>query len=306
MRIFNPNERLHTNLATISYYFMNEYNYYSTHNVRKFEFRGTTYASMYRRLNVQLVVTNKCPFDCSFCIEKINPTNEKAENFLPEEQLISLKTLLLAIKQAGMEPTVSITGGEPTLYLNHIICVARMLDEIEVKYNLNTAGNCQKMLIPQTFERINLSVHEAEALKNSAVFGSTRGAYWQEIPYRNATIQKVITNANFNELVQFLDSFEQKRYSIRFIARTKEESSFDWKPLFDAIANDDRFIFIQQKIGDYYFFEEYQYKKTKTVRFSFADMTQLEYYKTQVEKGENFVRAVVVMADGSVKFDWIS
>lgn len=305
MRIFNVNERLHINLATISYYFMNEFNYYSQHNVRKFKFEGAEYASLYRRLNVQLVVTNKCPFNCPFCIEKINPTNDKEEKFSPEAQIANLKVLLLSMKKAGMEPTVSITGGEPTVYFNHIVEVAKMLDEIDVKYNLNTSGNLKTKLISETFDRINLSVHEADPKRNSDIFGVCRNEYWKEEVYQNATIQRVITSSNFNDLIEFLDSFDQKRFSIRFVARTANETSFDWKPLFDQIAKDDRFQFIQQKIGDYYFFEEYKYKEEKTIRFSFADMLQLAYYKNQIEKEENFVRAVVVMADGSVKFDWI-
>lgn len=305
MRIFNVNERLHTNLDTINYYFMNEFNYYSQHNVRKFEFNGVEYASLYRRLNIQLVVTNKCPFKCAFCIEKINPTNESKENFLPESQITNLKSLLLSMKKVGMEPTVSITGGEPTIYFNHIIEVAKMLDEIGIKYNLNTSGNLKAKVISETFDRINLSVHEADCMKNSDVFGVKRNEYWKEEAYQNATIQRVITSGNFDNLISFLDSFNQKRFSIRFVARTVNETSFDWKPLFDQITKDNRFQFIQQKIGDYYFFEEYKFKGEKTIRFSFADMVQLAYYKQQIEKDENFVRAVVVMADGSVKFDWI-
>lgn len=306
MRIFNEEERLHTNLNTISYFEMNEYNYYSKNNVRKFTYKGIEYLSLYRRLNVQLVVTNACPYDCSFCIEKINPANSKKENFNADLQLKNLKELLLIMKKAGLEPTVSITGGEPTLYLDHIINIAKMLDDIGVMYNLNTSGYSKNSIIYNKFKRINLSVHSADVDKNSRVFCKNRGEYWKNEIYKDATIQRVILNGDYEELIAFLNSFDQKRFSIRFVARSKNEKSFDWKPLFDKIKEDPDFKFIQQKIGDYYFFEEYKYKNNKTIRFSFADMEQLKYYKDKMDKEQNFVRAAIVLADGTVKFDWIN
>lgn len=306
MRIFDKDARLHTSLNTINYYEMNEYNYYSTKNIKKFIYKGIEYSSLYRRLNVQLVVTNKCPYNCPFCIEKINPTNGIKENFSADLQLKNLKELLLIMKEAGLEPTVSITGGEPTLYLEHIINISKMLNELGIAYNLNTSGFCNNPIISKNFNRINLSVHSANINENSKIFQKDRDEYWKNEIFENCTIQRVINDSNFDDLIKFLDSFSQRRFSIRFVSRAEGEPSFDWKPLFDKINQDARFSFVQQKIGDYYFFEEYKYKDSKFIRFSFSDIEQLKYYKDNLEKDKNFVRAAIVLADGSVKFDWIN
>ena len=305
MRITDKNKRLHISLDTISYFEMNEFNYYSKYNIRNFVFNNKVFSSLYRRLNVQLVVTNKCPYNCPFCIEKINPSNKKIENFNPVNQLKNLKELLLILKCAGLEPTVSITGGEPTLYLNHIINVAKLLDELGINYNLNTSGFCNDMRLLEYFSRINLSVHSNNDLINSSIFGVNRGDYYNYEIYKNATIQRVIVNNDFDNLLNFINSFSQKRISLRIISRAEDEPSFDFKPLFDRINEDSRFIFLQQKIGDYYFFEEYKFGD-KLLRFSFSDLEQLKYYKDNYEFDANFVRAAIVLADGSVKFDWIN
>lgn len=307
MRIFNSKERLHTSLDTIPYFFDAEYGFYSRNNVREFMFGDNRpRKSLYKRLNIQLVVTNACPYSCSFCVEKVNPTNVD-EVFDPEAQKRSLKELIQSMRVGSLEPTVSITGGEPCLYPKHIVKTSIMLDMMGVPYNLNTSGFHADVYTLRHFHRINLSVHHQDPLENSRVFGDERGDYWNQEVFQDATIQKVVLDTDLDKITGFVDSFKQKRISLRLPSRTEQCTPPDWKPLFDAISHDSRFEFIQQKIGDYYFFEEYKYKD-KTIRFSYSDLVQLAYYKKNRETNPHntFVRAAIIMADGSVKFDWVS
>lgn len=306
MRIFEKEKRLHTSLDTMPYFFDAEYKYYSQNNVRGFMFGGDTERkSLYRRLNIQLVVTNACPYDCPFCVEKVNLTN-KDENFRPEAQRYTLEALIRQMRLGGLEPTVSITGGEPTMHPEHLIKTAELLDKLGVPYNLNTSGHCTDKDMLGHFEQINLSVHDQMPEANSLVFGKERGRYWEDDVFKDATIQKVILDTNLELIRRFIDSFSQKRISLRLPTRSDQCGPPDWKPLFDAIASDDRFEFVQQKIGDYYFFEEYRYGD-KTIRFSYSDLAQLAYYKKNIETNpyNSYIRAAIVMADGGVKFDWL-
>ena len=304
MRIFNKEERLNTSKKTINYFLSNEYNYYSTKNVYPFTLNGVEYKSLYRRLNVQLLVTKKCPFNCPFCIEKVNPVGNEYRN--EQKQLESLEKVLTTLKASGMEPTVSITGGEPTLCKDFLLKVADLLDRLDVRFNLNTSGmiTADKDKVIERFDRINLSVHSEDIEKNNSIFGVKRYDYWNNPIYKNATIQTVLTDNTLDSLIRFLNSFDQKRFSVRFPALTNADESLEWEDLFYLINKDSHFEFVQQKIGDYYWFEEYKYNE-KTIRFSFASMKQLDYYKNILKEKENFARAFVILPSGEIQSDWI-
>jgi len=306
MRIYKKEERLEHTLSTISYFFANEYNYYSKNNVRLFSWEGQQYGALYRRLNVQLMVTKKCPFDCPFCIEKINAVGKEDRNEILQKE--NLKKLLEELVSNGIEPTVSITGGEPTLFCHYVADIKNMLDDMGIICNINTAGvlNTESRELFQTFERVNLSVHSNNRAKNNEIFGLLRKDYWNDDSLKHATIQSVVQLADASELKDFLNSFSQKRFSVRFPSETSTASSIEWRDLFRAIETDDDFKFVQQKIGDYYWYEEYLYKGEKVVRFSFSSMRQLEYYKERFSDESHLTRACIVLPNGQIRFDWIA
>jgi hypothetical protein len=68
---------------------------------------------LYYRINVQLITTQECPFYCPFCLERKNPM--EGDNDFPA-QIESLKRILAEHPDARL----SITGGEPGLYPEHI------------------------------------------------------------------------------------------------------------------------------------------------------------------------------------------
>jgi len=71
-------------------------------------------------------------------------------------------------------------------------------------------------------------------------------------------------------------------------------SVIDIKSLLDEIANDSRFEFIQQKIGDHYLFEIYRYKG-KYVRFTYSNFEWLKSVENQERKdGKWYSRATII------------
>lgn len=306
MRVFEEKKRLAHSLDTIDYFMSNEYDYYSKNNVRGFDFDGVSYESLYLRVNIQLMITKKCPFDCSFCVEKINCVGTSDSNI--EAQLKSLRSIITELKAKNLLPTVTITGGEPLLYPGNVLGVKSVLDGLDVMGNLNTSGFLteRSQEVFQEFERINLSVHHKNADVNSSIFGAlNRGDYWNLPFFKHATIQHVMTDNRFDNLVDFLSSFNQNRFSIRFPSRTKNDNSVEWKNIFHQIETDDRFKFVQQKIGDHYWYEEYLFNG-KTVRFSFSDLLQLEYYNSKLENDKKIVREIVILPNGEIQFDWVT
>ncbi len=296
MRIFQKDRRISHSLANIHQLFSEEYLYYSNHNVRTFNLGGIAYESLYRRLNVQLLITMKCLFDCDFCIEKINPASISEKQDLVR-QLANLQKILSILISSGMEPL---------LFPENCLQVSHLLQKMGIAYNLNTAGLISNIV--KSFNRINLSVHHFDPIQNATSFGVVRrNRYWEHPYYKTATIQTVLKNPSLNYVTSFLESFSNPRYSFRFVSETdsKDIKPVEWYDLFESINSDGRFVFRQQKIGDYYFFEEYSYGK-KLVRFSFSSIAQLNSYKKlEHQTAKNYVRAVVIKPDGEIQFDWI-
>ena len=61
---------------------------------------------LYYRINVQLILTQECPYNCPFCLERKNPM-QGDNNF--KAQIESLKNILSEHPNARL----TITGGEP-------------------------------------------------------------------------------------------------------------------------------------------------------------------------------------------------
>lgn len=68
---------------------------------------------LYERINVQVILTQECPYHCPFCIERQNPMNGHM-NFTA--QIKALEQVLMEHPNARL----SITGGEPGLSCYHI------------------------------------------------------------------------------------------------------------------------------------------------------------------------------------------
>lgn len=309
MRIFNLEERLEHSLSTIQYYFDNEYRYYSEHNKYPFLLDGESVISLYRRLNIQVLVTKRCPFSCPFCVERMNPVGGIAkENCMRQVEV--LKDVISAVGKAGLNPTVSFTGGEPMLNPAHVNEMMHLLEENHVMYNVNTSGclmnaSCYPTLMAAS--RINLSVHESDPIKNGAIFGRAAEEYWNNPIFaaNKTTIQKVITTKpDLSSICQFIQAFPQKRFSLRFPTEDENVSSIEWRELFLELQKECHgdIKFIQQKIGDYYWYEEWMIGD-KLVHFSFSSLKQL--HRNKLNERETIIRALIIEPDGTIKYDWL-
>lgn len=90
---------------------------------------------LYYRINIQMIVTQECPYHCPFCLERQNPM--MGDNDF-EAQIESLKKVLKEHHDARL----TITGGEPGLYPEHIRNVVKAYrdNSNNVFCSINTAG----------------------------------------------------------------------------------------------------------------------------------------------------------------------
>jgi hypothetical protein len=90
---------------------------------------------LYYRINVQMITTQECPFYCPFCLERQNPMS--GDNDF-DAQIEALKRVLAEHPDARL----SITGGEPGLYPEHIAHIVQTYKDNgnNVFCSINTTG----------------------------------------------------------------------------------------------------------------------------------------------------------------------
>ena len=107
---------------------------------------------LYYRINIQLILTEECPFDCPFCLERLNQMSGE-NNFL--EQIKSLKRVLKEHPNARL----TITGGEPGLYPEQVKKVVECFNKNSnnIFCSINTAGYSKEL---NGIAHINLSIND--------------------------------------------------------------------------------------------------------------------------------------------------
>ncbi|MBR3964749.1 MAG: radical SAM protein [Clostridia bacterium] len=139
---------------------------------------------LYYRINVQLITTQECPFHCPFCLERQNPMTGN-NNFAA--QIESLKRVLSEHPEARL----SITGGEPGLYPQHIANVVE---------TYKTNGN-------NVFCSINTSGFSTE-LNGLAHINLSRNDYVSPNPedFPNCTVQTVMEHPTLAFIKEYMNA----------------------------------------------------------------------------------------------------
>ena len=248
---------------------------------------------LYYNMNVQIIITHECLFECSFCMERQNPMGGKADF---AAQAASLYNVL------QLHPTarVSVTGGEPLLYPYHI----NKLYEIYLHYGkqkffvVNTTGydatKAEKVLSSIPF---NVSVNDSVQYDERI------------IPYpRRLTLQTIVKD-EYMRLSYLRDWIRQKEvetqessceYSFRFLSGLggKDYSIDIWNDLrWDPKIRIDSF-----RIGDFFVYCNYfDYELNRTCRITLGDMYQ---QKCNLKKYGDAYSNIIIHPEGKIGVDW--
>ncbi len=232
---------------------------------------------LYYNINVQMVITQACPFNCSFCIEKINPTGDKA-NF--PKQLESLKKIL----EVHDNIRLTITGGEPGLYVDHIDDIKSLLDE----YNktlfacINSTGYNNN--IKGTGFSLNISDNNEVSVDKTA--------------YPDACLQTIFEDKDMTvkNIKKYMDENIQKEFSFRFLTEM-DKSDYDIK-IFNEIKDDKDIKLKVFRVGDFFVYLTGIYKGNK-FRITLGDM------KTQHNRNYNGTYSnIIITPNGEIKTNW--
>lgn len=320
MRTYRRRERYSITKENEIATFMGELEYYRINNQNPVLLLGHRIVNIYRNINVQVVLSKKCNFACPFCIE--NDRNADSNDFLEHSGFPEMvfDTVISQYDDRGITPHVSITGGEPTLFPEKL----KKIYELAVNkwhlpfVNINTNGANHEVLKDMENVWINLSRHHYCETKANEIFG--KKSDYTIIP--NTTMQCVMMKGYIDSIVEikkYMDFFIAMRadgFSFRGMSTldagkeyTKEINfsaahAVDFFSIVEEVSNDPSFEFVQQKIGDHYWFEIYTYKG-KQVRFTYSNFDFLRKVETEERKNNQwFSRATVISPTGKIYAGW--
>ncbi len=228
---------------------------------------------LYYRINIQLITTQECPFCCPFCLERKNPMF--GDNDFPA-QIESLKKVLKEHPNARL----SITGGEPGLYPEHISSVVDTYRENSnnVFCSINTAGFSTEL---NGLAHINLS-------RNDFVFADPSG-------YPGCTVQTVMETPSVSAIKDYMKQ-NADSFSFRFLSGLeKREYPVDvWNDLQDDTEIDIHTF----RIGDFFVYATFDYQG-KHARVTLGDMWQ----QRQNDYKDGYSN-IIIHPDGRVATNW--
>lgn len=228
---------------------------------------------LYYRINVQLILTQECPYNCSFCLERKNPMQGNNDF---AAQIEALKNVLLEHPNARL----SITGGEPGLYPDHVADIVNTYKQYgnNVFCSINTAGYSKEL---NGLAHINLSYNDY--------------VHKNPVDFPGCTVQTIIKNPTAEYIKNFMN-MDSDNFSFRFLSGL-EKTNYP-VDIWNDLQNDKEIDVRTFRIGDFFVYATFDYMG-KHARLTLGDMWQQQHndYKDGYSN-------IIIHPDGTVRTNW--
>lgn len=232
---------------------------------------------LYYRINVQIIMTQECPYHCPFCLERKHPMKGQ---FDASKQIKSLENVLKEHPNARL----TITGGEPSLYPNH---VKKLLETFHKNSNnifssINTSGYSTEI---NGLTHINLSVND---YVKPNVSNFTNCTYQTVLDDEKMNIKNIKRIMNENQDI--------KSFSFRFLSGLDK---YDYNvDIWNDLQNDKDIKISTFRIGDFFVYATFNYKG-QHARVTLGDM-----YQQTHNNYEDGYSNIIIHPDGRVGTNW--
>ena len=232
---------------------------------------------LYERINVQLIMTQECPYNCPFCMERKNPMTGVFE---PEEQIYALKFVLNEHPNARL----TITGGEPSLYPGHVRNLVSVFknNSNDVFASINTAGYNPEI---NGIAHINLSVNE---------YVKPDLKMFPKCTYQTVLSEKDMTIDNIKKIMA--DNPEAGSFSFRFLSST-ENHEYDVS-IWNLLQEDNEIKVSTFRIGDFFVYCTFDWNG-KHARITLGDM-----YQQQHNDYQDGYSNIIIHPNGTINVNW--
>ena len=235
---------------------------------------------LYYNINCQIIMTREYPYKCPFCIERQNPMKGK-NNF--NAQIESLKKVLKNHPTAR----VTVTGGEPSLYIEHV----------KNLYNVFCENGEKK------FFSVNTTLYNPDILKLEVpVFNVSSNDYVKpnlELFNEKRCLQTILNDdlmdiENIKKIMN--EKSNIKNYSFRFLTEIGK-SDYSVK-IWNQLREDPEIKISTFRIGDFFVYCTFDYKG-KHARITLGDMTR----QTTFDYKDGYSN-IIIHPDGEIKVNW--
>lgn len=263
--------------------------------------------------HLHIKITDICNAKCAFCVEQNCKKDER-----PERVLHNIDRMLNEMKVQGLLYSVSITGGEPTVF-PHFIALCELLKKYNIPFlTMNTNGHFIDRYLPlidETFDFINISRHSCSDEVNNEIFKTKvksiteLQAIKEKMHHCKMRIQCVIGNElnTIDDILKFMKIYSfADDFSFRRLMELNEEFGVDYNinhsnyfSILDyAFTN---WTFKEQTVQDYYVYEIYNNGQTD-ITFSYSDMNLTR--NLERKEKDNFFREFICHPDGTISGSW--
>ena len=308
-----------------------------------FNFDGIN-KKVYKNFNLSIFTDDYCNADCKFCVAQLRFENRgqlynKSKIVDDTEYLKRLEEVLIKVKP--LNPSISITGGEPTR-------CKRLIDIIELvnrlgfrKRTITTNGSCLlhtvkgktilQHLIDNGFAHLNISRAHFDDDINKKIMRFEKGCYCSNedlstiLPYalknglrpRMSCLLLKEGISNVKDIVNYLE-FYRKLGADNIIFRELmdfdknnmvniekmnycTENKVKLNDIWEEFDKEESLVPYKNILGYYYYVEIYNYKNVVCVSES-ADLTKLYLEK---EKHKDIVYEMVFHPNGNLNGSWV-
>lgn len=228
---------------------------------------------LYLRINIQVVMTQECPFNCPFCLEKQHPMTGHNDF---EAQINALKRVMLEHPDARL----TITGGEPGLYPDHVENLVNTYRKYGngVFCSINTAGFSTRL---NGLAHINLS-------RNDFV-------HRDPLLFPGCTVQTISENPDIKYIKEYM-KMDASSFSFRFLSGLEKK---DYPVnIWNDLQNDPEIDVHTFRIGDFFVYATFNYAG-KHARITLGDMYQ-QQHNNYLDGYSN----IIIHPDGRVATNW--
>ena len=259
--------------------------------------------------HVHLKCTNRCDADCAFCIERESRNDaEDARAFL-----VSAEEVIDQLKRQNMFRTLSVTGGEPTLFPKIQEVVDMAAKSGTTLFSMNSNGAKMLDLRPGSFDGwLNLSKHDVvdtDVFRRSMLIRPVHIRRFKSLqPKARVRVQCVLGVSphmrTVDDILDFIGYFRRSADDFSFRSLIVENERNNIPPLFTAFRKmlfDDHCC-VEQTIQDYYVYETFERDGVR-ITLSWSNMYLLRKFN-ETHGDMNFLEEIIVHPDGMVTGSW--
>lgn len=299
-------------------------------------------AEIYSNANLSVYSAQSCNARCLFCVEELRPASRGVE--LSRQKLIERndQTYFESLNQtldllAPLNPSVSVTGGEPSKDAR-LPRILQMLQQKSMrKRTMTTNGSGlldQRDGLPvidwiraTAVQHLNISRAHPECEENARLMRLKDGLSLQQLGQvvtmvdraprvrlscvllkeGISDLQGILAYLEFaqrlgvdNVIFRQLMKTDEKTHQLNQVVEYSTNERVLLEPLLDEISGDARFQFQRQIVGYYYYVEVWKYRGIDVV-FEEADLAQLEAVKAAAP---DVIHELIYHPNGKLASTW--